>query len=168
MNHHSIERLISAIKGLLESLGRSANFVNAGCLLKDRGTKLVESKTDGTDGYSNTIVLRLHNGAEETSIKGTIYGESDRRIVQINDYKIYVPSEGNLVIAIHEDKPNIIGPCCMALGADRINIGGMHVGRISEGMPQLMVLNVDQPVSEVTMDKVRSVPGIITAKSIVL
>ena len=35
-----------------------------------------------------------------------------------------------------------------ALGEGGIKMGGMHVGRASEGMPQLMILNVDQPVPE--------------------
>jgi len=159
---------ISAIKGLLESVGRSANFVNAITLLKECGANLTESKTEATNGYSNIITIKVYNGPEETMVQGTVYGNNDRRIVQINEYKIYMPSEGCAVVALHEDRPNIIGPVCVALGSDKINIGGMHVGRISEGKTQLMALNVDQPVSEETMEKVRAVPGVISAKMILL
>ena len=159
---------ISAVKGLLESSGRNANFVNALSLLKECGTKLLESKTEVSNGYSNMITIRLHNGQELTSVIGTVYGNKDRRIVQINDYKVYVPSEGNMIIAMHEDRPNIIGPVCVALGEDKINIGGMHVGRTSEGMPQLMVLNVDQAAPSETMKKITAVPGVISAKMVQL
>jgi D-3-phosphoglycerate dehydrogenase / 2-oxoglutarate reductase len=159
---------ILAIKGLLNSIGRNANFVNANCILKDIGIKLIESKTDVTNGYSNAIIIKLHNGPEEISVQGTVYNEKDRRIVQINDYKVYVPSEGNIVVVLHEDRPNIIGPCCTVLGANNVNIAGMHVGRTSGGKPQLMVINVDQPVSEETIAQVRTVPGVITAKAVML
>ncbi|MGA9098386.1 MAG: NAD(P)-dependent oxidoreductase, partial [Methanotrichaceae archaeon] len=161
---------ISAIMGLLGSImGREyINFVNASSLLKDGGIKLLESKTESANGYSNAITITLRANGDTISLQGTVSGNKEKNIVQLNDYKIYIPSEGNMVIAIIEDKPNIIGPCCVALGEDKINIGGMHVGRISEGRPQLMVLSVDQPVPESTIDKIKAVHGVISAKNVTL
>lgn len=162
---------ISAIMGLLGSImGREyVNFVNASSLLKEGGIKLLESRTESANGYSNAITLTLKaNNGDTISLQGTVTGSKEKRIVQLNDYKIYIPSEGNMVIAIIEDKPNIIGPCCVALGEDKINIGGMHVGRISEGKPQLMVLSVDQSVPDSTINKIKKVNGVISAKSVAL
>jgi D-3-phosphoglycerate dehydrogenase len=159
---------IAAVKGLLESIMGGVNFVNASYLLKERGTKLTESKTDSADGYSNMITLKLLNNGEVLSIRGTVYAEKERRIVQLNEYRIYIPSEGDMIVSTIEDKPNIIGPCCVTLGEARINIGGMHVGRISEGKPQLMVLNVDHPVPEEILKRFREVPGVISARTVTL
>jgi len=159
---------ISAIKGLLEATGNMANFVNAPALLKERGVKLTEARAEAANGYSNLITIKLKAGSNILSVHGSVYANKERRIVQINDYRVYVPTEGNLLMAVHEDKPNIIGPVCMVLGEDKINIGGMHVGRISAGMPQLMVLNVDQQVLDATLEKVRKVPGVIKARTISL
>lgn len=159
---------VSVLKGLLESIGGSVNFVNASCLLKERGIKLVESKTDTANGYSNMLTLQLKTAKETLVVHGTVYGGKEGRIVQINDFKVYVPTEGNLVLAVHEDRPNIIGPVCVVLGEDNINIGGMHVGRIDPGKPQLMVLNVDQPVPEETLNRIKAVPGVIRARTIKL
>jgi hypothetical protein len=44
----------------------------------------------------------------------------------------------------------------------------MHVGRISEGLPQVMILSVDQAVPEKTLDKIRAIPGVISAKAVKL
>jgi D-3-phosphoglycerate dehydrogenase len=54
------------------------------------------------------------------------------------------------------------------LGEDSINIGGMHVGRKASGGEQIMVLNVDHPVSEETLGRLTSVSGVIKAKMIKL
>jgi D-3-phosphoglycerate dehydrogenase len=97
-----------------------------------------------------------------------VYSNKDRRIIQLNEYHTYIPSEGNMVITVIEDKPNIIGPCCVVLGEDQVNIGGMHVGRIAEGRPQLMILSVDHAVSDATMEKMRQVPGVMSAKMVAL
>lgn len=66
----------------------------------------------------------------------------------------------------HEDRPNIIGPVCVVLGEANINIGSMHVGRISPGQPQLMVLNVDTPVGDETLKRILSVSGVLSARTI--
>lgn len=157
---------ISAVKGLLSAIGAHANLVNSMALLKERGIKLMESKTEATNGYSNLITMRLRTAAETFAVHGTVYRPDDRRIVQINDYRVHVPTEGNLVLVLHEDRPNIIGPVCVVLGEAKINIGSMHVGRISPGQPQLMVLNVDTPVSDETLKRILGVPGVLSARTI--
>ena len=73
-----------------------------------------------------------------------------------------------MVLAIIEDRPNIIGPCCVVLGEGEINIGGMHVGRIAAGLPQLMVLSVDHLATDEIMKKLCAVPGVTSAKMVEL
>ncbi|NPV62102.1 MAG: phosphoglycerate dehydrogenase [Methanotrichaceae archaeon] len=161
---------ISAVRGLLAAaLGNeNVNFVNALSLLKERGVKLTESKTESVSGYSNAITLKLANKGDTIQVEGTVYSNKDRRIIQLNEYHTYIPTEGNMVIAEIEDKPNIIGPCCVVLGEDRINIGGMHVGRTAEGKPQLMILSVDHAVPGATMDRMQQVSGVLSAKMVTL
>ncbi|HRW81882.1 MAG TPA: phosphoglycerate dehydrogenase [Methanothrix sp.] len=159
---------ISAVKGFLEAAGHSANFVNSLVKLKECGIALTESKTDSTNGYSNLVTLTLSGPKGSVSVFGTVYGKKEGRIVQINEYRVQVPTEGYMVMATHEDRPNIIGPCCVVLGEDQINIGGMHVGRKPSGGEQIMVLNVDHPVSDDTLKRLTEVSGVIKAKLIKL
>ncbi len=159
---------ISAVKGFLEAIGHSVNFVNSLVKLRDCGIALTESKTESTNGYSNLVTLTLQGSKGSVSVYGTVYGKNEGRIVQINEYRVYVPTEGYMIMATHEDRPNIIGPCCVALGEDQINIGGMHVGRKPSGGEQIMVLNVDHPVSDETLKKLTTVPGVSRAKLIKL
>jgi D-3-phosphoglycerate dehydrogenase len=164
---------ISAIIGLLGSLmgDGSVNFVNAQRTLKEMGVKLLESKTESANGYSNAITLKLTRKGAATVVQGTVStvsGNKEKRIIQLNEYHTYIPSEGDMVIAIIEDRPNIIGPCCVVLGEGKINIGGMHVGRIAEGKPQLMVLSVDHLATDEIMKKLCAVPGVTSAKMVEL
>jgi D-3-phosphoglycerate dehydrogenase len=156
------------VKGFLEAVGHSANFVNSLVKLKECGIALTESKTESTNGYSNLVTLTLSGPKGSVSVFGTVYGKKEGRIVQINEYRVYVPTEGYMIMATHEDRPNIIGPCCVVLGEDQINIGGMHVGRKPSGGEQIMVLNVDHPVSDETLKKLAEVSGVIRARLIKL
>jgi D-3-phosphoglycerate dehydrogenase len=161
---------ISAITGLLGCLmgDGHVNFVNAQKILKEMGVKLLESKTESANGFSNAVTLKLSRKGETTLVQGTVAANKEKRIIRLNDYHTFIPSEGDMVVTIIEDKPNIIGPCCVVLGEGRINIGGMHVGRIAEGQPQLMVLSIDQMASDEIMKKLAAVPGVRSAKMVEL
>jgi len=159
---------LAVLKGLLEPmLGSAVNYVNAPTIAKERKIKVVESKSKTTEGYPSQISVKLSRKGEEKLVSGTIIGK-EPRIVQIDDYRIDVVPSGFMVVAKHEDRPNIIGPCCMILGRNNINIAGMQVGRITRGGEAIMVLNIDSEVNDGILDEIRSVDGIIDAKLVVL
>lgn len=159
---------LALLKGLLEPvLGAGVNYVNAPTIAKERKIKVTESKSKTAEGYPSQISVKLSRKGEEKLVSGSIIGK-EPRIVQIDSYRVDVVPTGYMIVAKHEDHPNIIGPCCMILGRNNINIAGMQVGRIKMGGEAIMVLNVDSEVDDVILDEIRSVDGIIDAKLVVL
>ncbi len=159
---------LAVIKGLLEPiLGAGVNYVNAPVIAKERKIKVIESRSKTTEGYPSQISVKLSRKGEEKLVSGSIIGK-EPRIVQIDKYRIDVFPSGYMIVAKHEDRPNIIGPCCMILGRNNINIAGMQVGRITRGGEAIMVLNIDSDVSDVILDEIRAVDGIMDAKLVVL
>ncbi len=159
---------LALLKGLLEPvLGAGVNYVNAPTIAKERKIKVTESKSKTAEGYPSQISVKLSRKGEEKLVSGSIIGK-EPRIVQIDSYSIDVVPSGYMIVAKHEDHPNIIGPCCMILGKNNINIAGMQVGRIKMGGEAIMVLNVDSEVDDVILDEIRSVDGIIDARLVVL
>ncbi len=159
---------VAALKGLLEfAMGSSVNYVNAPVIAKERKIKVVESKSKTTESYSNLIMVNIFNNGKVKTVGGTMVG-TNPRIVQIDEYSIDVLPLGHMIIALHEDHPNIIGPCCMLLGNHDINIAGMQVGRIKAGGTAIMALNVDSEVNEEILNEIRAVKGILNAKMVYL
>ncbi len=159
---------LAVLKGLLEPmLGSAVNYVNAPTIAKERKIKVIESKSKTVEGYPSQISVKLSRKDEEKLVSGSIIGK-EPRIVQIDGYRIDVVPSGYMIVAKHEDHPNIIGPCCMILGSNNINIAGMQVGRIKRGGNAIMVLNIDSEVSDEILDEIRAVDGIIDAKLVVL
>lgn len=158
----------AALKGLLEPvLGSGVNYVNAPAIAKERKIKVIESKSKSSNGFPSQISLKLSKKGEEKFVSGSIIGK-EPRIVKIDQYRIDVVPSGHIIIAKHEDHPNIIGPCCMILGKNKINIAGMEVGRITMGGEAIMVLNIDSEISDEILNEIRAVDGIIDAKRVVL
>ena len=159
---------LALLKGLLEPvLGSAVNYVNAPTIAKERKIKVIESKSKTSEGYPSQISVRLSKKSDEKLVSGSIIGK-EPRIIQIDSYRVDVVPTGYMIVAKHEDHPNIIGPCCMILGKNKINIAGMQVGRIKMGGEAIMVLNVDSEVDDDILDEIRSVDGIIDAKLVVL
>jgi len=159
---------LAVLKGLLEPvLGPGVNYVNAPSIAKERKIKVVESKSETVDGYPSQISVRLSKKGDEKLVNGTILGK-EPRIIKIDTYRIDVVPTGYMIVAKHEDRPNIIGPCCVILGRNKINIAGMQVGRIAIGSEAIMVINIDSDVSDGILDEIKSIDGIIDAKRVVL
>ena len=159
---------VAALKGVLEfAMGSSVNYINAPVIAKERKIKVIESKSKTSESYANLVMLRLFNNGDVKTVAGTMVG-TNPRIVQINEYSIDVLPSGHMLVALHEDHPNIIGPCCIVLGKHDINIAGMQVGRIKAGGTAIMVLNVDSEVNENILDEIRGVKGIIDTKMVYL
>lgn len=83
----------------------AVSFVNAQRTLKEMGVKLLESKTESANGYSNAITLNLTKGGATTMVQGTVSGSRERRIIQLNEYHTYIPSEGDMVMASSRTGP---------------------------------------------------------------
>jgi D-3-phosphoglycerate dehydrogenase len=159
---------VSALKGLLEmALGAGVNYVNAPALAKSRQIAVVESKSESSEEYSSTISIRLVGGKSTKLVVGTVVGD-EPKIVAVDEDRVDIFPAKRMIFAKHINRPNVIGPCCMVLGKNNINISGMQVGRAEVGGITLMVLNVDSDVPDSILEELRQVSGIINAKLVML
>jgi len=159
---------VAALKGLLETaVGPGVNYVNAPALAKTRKIEVIESKSETSVEYMSTIRIRLVKGAETKSVAGAVIGNV-AKIVQIDDYRVDIVPTGYMIVSNHINRPNVIGPCCILLGENNINISGMQVGRVEIGGTTIMALNVDSEVPESILEEIRHIEGILDAKLIIL
>ena len=78
-----------------------------------------------------------------------------------------VPSR-YMLVTTYEDMPGVIGRFGTTLGNNNINIAGMQVGRKSIGGEAVMVLQVDCPVPEEVLDKLRQLDAVLTTRFVKL
>jgi D-3-phosphoglycerate dehydrogenase len=154
------------MKGLLQaSLGDEVNPVNALALAKERGLKVQEAKVQEVADYFNLIKVVATTSSGTHSLSGTII-EKDARIVEVEGYRVEVIPTGNLLIIDHTDRSGIIGAVGTVVGADRVNIAAMQVGRKVPGGKAVMVLAVDSALSAEALNKLKQVPTVTGAKLI--
>lgn len=157
----------AVLKGLFQPiLTEQVNLVNSPVIAESRDIKVTESKTRDCEDYNSLLSVKAKVGKGGLVVAGTLFGKKDIRIVQIDDKSIDIVPSGAMLVTTHIDKPGIIGRVGTLLGGKGVNIGGMHVGRESVGKMALMVLNVDEPMSEDVLKQIREMDGIESARQV--
>lgn len=157
----------AALVGILRPiLGNGVNMVNSLYIAKQRGIRVTESRSESTEGYISLIRITLKGEDTETSAAGTLIKKDAPRIVMVNRFPIEAEPSGYMLYFTNYDKPGVIGRIGTVLGEAGINIAGMRLGRFKPGEKAVALLNVDQPIPEEVLEKIRSLPNIIEAKMI--
>lgn len=153
---------ISLLKGLLTPiLNESVNYINAPVVAKERGIKVVESKSSEVKDYTSMISVTIKTGKEKTTVAGTIFGRQEPRIVRINQFTVEVIPEGRMLVMFNEDKPGVIGNIGTTLGDNGINISRLYLGREQIDGKAMVVLNTDNVVPPDVMGKLQKLPHVI-------
>lgn len=159
----------SAVKGILDQvLDQYVNFVNAPFVAKERGIKVIETKSSRPIDFVSSVTIKVKTNAEENVVEGALFGKKDLRIVRINKFFIDAVPEGYLLILHNYDKPGVIGNIGTLLGENNINIARLHLGREAVGGEAVSVWNIDTPLSEDALKKLLKLSNIISARVVKL
>ncbi len=155
----------AVLRGLLQPIMMEAvNLVNAPVIAESRSIRITESKSAAPEDYTSLLSVKIKTDKGDKIIEGTLFGKKDVRIVRIDGYQVDIVPEGAMLVATHTDRPGIIGKVGTLFGSNGINIAGMHVGREAAGRQALMVLNIDDAVSESVMKEVTKIDGILATR----
>jgi D-3-phosphoglycerate dehydrogenase len=160
---------IAAIKGFLSPiLEETVNFVNAPLIAKERGIEVKEIKSTDRSDYQSLVALRLRAKEKTSYFAGTLFSKKDPRIVVIDDFKVEIVPEGELLLMYNNDKPGVIGNIGTLLGRNNINIARMHFGRETPGGMAISVVSIDTHASPKIMKEIKKLPNILSVKQISL
>jgi len=160
---------IAAVRGVLRPfLGEAVNFVNAEKLAEDRGVEVVRATHRQAAEYSSLIGVTVTGARGTVELAGTVFGESDLRVVRYDDYRLEFRPEGRLLVLSNRDVPGVVGRLGSLLGEAGVNIADIHLARGSangEGeVNAVAVLRLDQRPAEAVLDRLRALPEVSKAQ----
>ncbi len=160
---------IAALKGFLSPImDITVNYVNAPFVARERGIRIVESKSSKSEDFTSLISIRVKTNLGEKHVSGTIFGREEPRFVRVNGYSLDVIPQGYLLVSENYDKPGFIGGMGTLLGKRGVNIAQMHLGRESVGGRAIAFINVDSPIPEGVIEEISGLPNIISVTQVVL
>lgn len=155
---------VSFLKGMFTPILQDAvNYVNAPLIARERGIRVVESKTSQSDVFMNLLSIRVKTTEGENVLSGTVFGKNEPRLVQLNTFRLEALPAGPMLFVHNNDIPGVIGQLGAALGSGGINISRMTVGREEEKGNNVILLNTDIIVSKELLVQVQQLENIDSA-----
>ncbi len=154
----------AVVKGLLSGfLDEELNYVNAPFIARERGISINETRSRESTDFVNTLSVSVKTAAGEHQVAGAVLGNRAMRLIRIDGYTVEAIPEGYFLMLHNRDVPGVVGAVGTLLGQSGINIAGLELGRDRAGGMALSLVEVDGPVPAAVLDKLKTVPAIISA-----
>ena len=158
----------AALAGLLSEAGEeTVNLVNARVVARERGLTVSETHTPQDQVYSDLVTLRVQTTDRERLVGGTVM-RGQPHIVRIDDFWIDFVPQGSLLVEEHSDEPGLVGKIGTLLAEAGVSISFVQLGRQERGGPGIMVLGLDDPLTDGTLDAIAQTLGIQSARHVQL
>jgi D-3-phosphoglycerate dehydrogenase len=160
---HSTTSLLSTavLKGFLSNKSiEPVNFINAPFLAKEMGVVVNETKSGANYNYSNLMTIEFETDKEKRSLAGTVFGNNEIRVVNIDAYRLELKPEGYMLFYFNIDRPGMLANVGKILADANINIAGLSLGRLEAGKEALTVINTDSEISKNVVTAISSINGI--------
>ncbi len=103
-------------------------------------------------------------GCLDRLVVGAIFHGGQPRIVRIDDFMLEAIPEGPTLLLHNHDQPGVVGSVGSLLGDHGINISRMQLALLPARNEAAMLVNVDSPPGEDVLERLRSLPNMISAQ----
>ncbi len=160
----------AALSGILEAVtDQRVNAVNADLVARDRGLTVREERTPSSEPWASLVALSVGPGDGDPLVRlagSTAHGRS--HLAEVDGFAIDAELAGSMLVTRHHDRPGIVGSVGTILAEAGINISSLELSRLSEHGQAMMFVAVDDPVDASVLERVRSVDGIVEARTVAL
>jgi D-3-phosphoglycerate dehydrogenase len=154
----------TALTALLAPQLATVNMVNVALVCRERDIRVSETRCTDTLDFHTLMRVKVTTQRHARSIAGTLFGGDKPRIVNIEDIDMEAELGPHMLFVRNKDKPGFIGDLGRTLGEAGINIATFHLGRSAPGADALCLVQVDQPVDDALVDRVRRIANVVQAK----
>ncbi len=152
---------IAAVKGALTPfLGEGVNYVNAERVADGRGIEVVRATHQHAGEYPHLIGVRVTGDGGDSELAGTVFADSDPRVVRFDGYRLEFRPEGRLLVLQNRDVPGVVGKIGTILGDAGANIANIHLARGASQEKAMAVIRLDQEPEPAVLESLGSLPEV--------
>lgn len=157
----------AVLRGVLSPiLEQAINVVNAPLIARERGIRVVESRSSTPSDFLNSIDVSVHTRDSVNSAAGAVFSNQAVRLVRVNHFHLEAVPEGTILLLNNKDVPGVVGQVGTLLGTLGINIAGLELGREKIGGEAISLIHVDDQVSPEVLAALRRLDPILSAQLI--
>jgi len=158
-------KTFAVVGALRESLGENINYVNAEFIAKDRGVTVDNGTFSSGGGFRNRVGVKITTNKDTIQVAGTIFGEADERIIEINGFELDIKPKGSMILFTNSDVPGVIGDVGSILAKHQVNISDFRLGR-NRDKKALAVIHTDGEVPKEALDELSKLEACISLQTI--
>jgi D-3-phosphoglycerate dehydrogenase len=155
-----------ALAALLAPQLDAVNMVNVPVICRERDIRVSETRCNETLDFQTLLRVSVTSDHRTRKIAGTLFGGDRPRIVSVEDIPMEAELGPHMLYVRNNDKPGFIGNLGRTLGEAGVNIATFHLGRSGPGADAVCLIQVDQPVGEALLDRVRNIPNVVQAQEL--
>jgi D-3-phosphoglycerate dehydrogenase / 2-oxoglutarate reductase len=149
-----------ALASLLAPQLDTVNMVNVPVICRERDISVSETRCTETLDFHTLMRLTVRTEKGRRSVAGTLFGGDRPRIVDVEDIPMEAELGAHMLLVRNKDKPGFIGNLGRMLGEQGVNIATLHLGRRGPGADAICLVQVDEPLDDKLLDRVRHIPNV--------
>ena len=135
-------------------------------IAKENGLEIEFIEDNSRVDHPNTARLLIGNDEDKLELAGISIGGGKVEITELNGFQLRLSGNHPAILIMHNDRFGAIASVTEILAKHEINIGHMEVNRKDVGKEALMVIEVDQNVSDDILEELQSREHIIQISKI--
>lgn len=157
----------AVLRGVLSPVLESpVNYVNAPLIARERGIRVLESRSNHPSDFLNSVIVKLTTATGTNSVEGAVFSNKAVRIVRLNAFHLEAVPEGYMLVIHNNDVPGVVGAMGTLLGKHSINIASLELGREKIGGKAIALIHVDGQVPAAVLTELQALEPIISAQQI--
>lgn len=153
------------LKGILTAVSDvPVNYINAPTLANELGITTTQTVGLNNLDYPNLVASRAIWEGGQRLLAGVLFGGSEPRIVQIDEYRLEARPEGLVLVMQNLDVPGVIGQVGTLLAGHGVNIGEWRLGRVRPGGEAMSFINLDTAPDDATLRELSSIKAVTHAR----
>lgn len=142
--------------GLMGFATDDARLPRALEIAAEQGIRLRFSCSEEPVAHPNTVRIGLRGQGREMQVTGVSIGGGAVRITELDGFALQLSGESATLLILHKDAYGAVAAATRLLAESRINISHMEVSRSEKGKAALMAIEIDQPLDEALLARLRS------------
>lgn len=120
----------------------------------------------GDDVHPNTAVIELTRGEDRLVVQGSSVGGGRVEITRIDEFPVSLGGDYHTLVLAAYDRPGTIASISSVFAEAGINLATMRVDRTGRHREALMTIEVDAPIPDRAMERIREHDWLIWARRI--
>ena len=120
----------------------------------------------GDETHPNTAVFEIESRDDRLSVQGASVGGGRVEVTKIDDFPVALGGDYDTLVLVAKDRPGTIASISTVFADNDVNLATMRVDRTGRHKEALMTIEVDAPISDQTLEQIRSFDWLIWARRI--